>query len=446
MNLKRIVLSAAALSLVIASILPAVAQSSKGILAGSVRDKTGAVIPGAKITVTSQDTSETRDAVADDRGAYRIDAINPGHYTISAQAAGFQMANTRDINIVPSIVTTYDPVLTVGEVAQAVNVEANSNNINTENGQLSSTVSTSELANIPIFTLNPIELLQTMPGVQIVDQNLGINGVGGNFEQIEVNGARPRSNNFMMDGQDINDVGIGGQAFNIQIPDAYQSVTALTNSSSAEYGRSGGAVVNLITKAGTNQFHGDVWELYTGSGLDSLDGISRQAKPHANPKARYDQHQMGFTLGGPIWKNKLYGFGSAQFSRFYGKTQPGSFEYPDAAGYAQLTAIGGPQVALLKSLLSGGQYLTAYTNVGAANAYKISPRGGCTAGCSISTALFQRPALAQQQPETQWLYRIDFIPSAKDSFSFRYLHDHSNFNPYLPLNNSNLPNFNSKIN
>jgi outer membrane receptor protein involved in Fe transport len=446
MNLKRVVLTALAISLLIASILPALAQTSKGILAGSVRDKTGAVVPGAKITVTSQDTSETRDAVADDRGAYRIDAINPGHYTISAQAAGFQTANTRDINIVPSIVTTYDPVLTVGEVAQAVNVEANSNNINTENGQLSSTVSTSELANVPVVTLNPIELLQTVPGVQIVDQNLGLGGIGGNFYQIEVNGARPRSNNFMLDGQDINDVGIGGQAFNINIPAAYQSITALTNSSSAEYGRSGGAVVNLITKAGTNQYHGSVWELYTGSGLDSLDGITRQGKPYAsNPKARYDQHQIGFTIGGRIWKEKLYGFGAAQFSRFYGNTQPGSVELPDAAGYAQLTAIGGPQVALLQSYLSGGQYLNTYTNVGAANAYKISPRSGCTAGCSISTALFERPPVPLQQPETQWLYRIDFIPREKDSFSFRYLHDRSNFDPYLALNTSGLPGFDAEV-
>ncbi|HWW96669.1 MAG TPA: carboxypeptidase regulatory-like domain-containing protein [Edaphobacter sp.] len=446
MNLKRIFLTAVALSLVVASILPATAQTSKGILAGIVRDRTGAVIPGAKVTLTSQDTSEARGAVADERGAYRIDAVNSGHYMVSVQAGGFETANTRDINVVPSIVTTYDPVLTVGEVSQAVTVEANTNNINTENGQLSSTVGTAELAKVPIFTLNPIELLQTVPGVQIVDQNLGINGIGGNFEQIEVNGARPRSNNFMMDGQDINDVGIGGQAFNIQIPDAYQSVTALTNSSSAEYGRSGGAVVNLITKAGTNQFHGDVWELYTGSGLDSLDGITRQGKPYtSNPKARYDQHQIGFTLGGPIWRDKLYGFGAAQFSRFYGRTQPGSVELPDAAGYAQLTAIGGPQVALLKSLLSGGQYLTSYTNVGAANAYKISPRAGCTAGCSISTALFERPPIAQQQPQTQWLYRVDFLPSAKDTFSFRYLHDRSNFNPYLPLNTSGLPGFDSEV-
>ena len=360
--------------------------------------------------------------------------------------AGFQTANTHDINIVPSIVTTYDPVLTVGEVSQAVNVEANSNNINTENGQLSSTVSTSELANVPIVTLNPIELLQTVPGVQIVDQNLGLGGVGGNFYQIEVNGARPRSNNFMMDGQDINDVGIGGQAFNINIPDAFQSITALTNSSSAEYGRSGGAVVNLITKSGTNQYHGNVWELYTGSGLDSLDGITRQGKPYAsNPKARYDQHQIGFTIGGHIWKDKLYGFGGAQFSRFYGNSQPGSVELPDVAGYAQLNAIGGPQVALLDSYLSSGKYLNTYTNVGAANAYKISPRNGCTAGCSISTALFERPPVAQQEPETQWLYRIDFIASAKDTFSFRYLHDRSNFNPYLALNTSGLPGFDAEV-
>jgi outer membrane receptor protein involved in Fe transport len=446
MSPKRHLATALVFILFVASFLSANAQTSKGILAGIVRDKTGASVSGAKVTVTSQETSETRSAVTDDRGAFRIDAVNSGHYTVTVEATGFETANTRDLAVPPSIVTTYDPVLNVGEVSQAVTVEANSNTINTENGELSSTVSTTELQKIPSFSLNPIELLQTVPGVQIVDQNLGINGVGGNFYQIEVNGARPRSNNFMMDGQDINDVGIGGQAFNIQIPDAYQNVTALTNSSSAEYGRSGGAIVNLITKAGTHQYHGDAWELYTGSGLDSLDGITRQGKPYAsNPKARYDQHQIGFTLGGPIWKNKLYAFGAAQWTRFYGKSQPGSVELPDAAGYAQLAAIGGPQVALLDSYLSGGAYLTQYNNIGAANAYKISPRPGCTAGCSISTALFLRPPVDQQQPDTQWLYRIDYIPSGKDSFSFRYLHDRSNFNPYLGLNTSGLPGFDAEV-
>ena len=153
MNLKRIFVAVVAIFLAFASTLPAMAQTSKGIIAGIVRDKTGAVIPGAKVTVTSQETSETRGAVADERGAFRIDAVNSGHYTVSVQAGGFRHGEHARLNVVPSIVTTFDPVLTVGEVSQAVTVEANTNNINTENGQLSSTVSTAELAKVPIFTL-----------------------------------------------------------------------------------------------------------------------------------------------------------------------------------------------------------------------------------------------------------------------------------------------------
>ncbi|HKO17609.1 MAG TPA: TonB-dependent receptor plug domain-containing protein, partial [Acidobacteriaceae bacterium] len=297
---------------------------------------------------------------------------------------------------------------------------------------------------VPIFSLNPFELLQNVPGAQVVDSNLGLNGVGGNFVQIEVNGARPRSNNYMMDGQDINDIGIGGQAFNIVIPGAFQSITALTNSASAEYGRSGGAVINLVTKSGTNQFHGDLWEVYTGSGLDSLDGITRHSNPVVN-KARYDEHQFGFTAGGPIWRNELFGFGGVQFGRFYGKSQPGSVVLPDAAGYAQLAAIGGPQVALLQTYLSHGAYLTTYSNGGLAGSFKISPRPGCAGGCSISTAEFERPPVPQQEPDTQWLFRIDFIPSTRDTFSYRYLHDRANFNPDLALNTSSLPGFDGEV-
>jgi len=430
-----------------------IAQTSKGTIAGSARDQSTATIPGATVTVTSEETGETRTMTTDAHGAFRIDAVNPGHYTIKVQANGFETANIRGLNVLPSIVTTLDPTLAVGGASESVTVDADTNTINTENGHLSSTVGTLELSKVPIFTLNPIELLQTVPGVQIVDQNLGLGGIGGNFTQIEVNGARPRSNNFMMDGQDINDIGIGGQAFNINIPDAYQSITALTNSSAAEYGRSGGAVVNLITKAGTNTFHGDVWELYTGSGLDSLDGVTRQGKPDV-VKARYDQHQYGFTAGGPIWKNKLFGFGALQLTRFYGQTQPGAVELPDSAGYAQLTAIGGPQAELLQKYLSGGEYLTKYIDLDLNNPdpnhrftdrVQVTPRSGCQAPCYIQTARFLRPALAQQSPETQWLYRVDFIPSQKDTFAVRYLHDRSNFNPYLPLNTSGLPGFDAEV-
>jgi len=428
----------------------AVAQTSKGILAGTIRDTSGAVIPSAKVTVTSEDTGETRTMPATSLGAYRVEAINPGLYEIQVEMTGFTTADVKDVVVQPSVVTTYDPVLSVGAVSNTVTVEANSNAINTDNGQLSGTIDTKELTDVPIFSLNPFELVATLPGVQLVNPSLNLGGVGGNFEQLEVNGARPRSNNYMLDGQDINDVGIGGQSFNPQVPDMYQSTTVLLNSSSAEYGRSGGAVVNLVTKSGTNQFHGTAFELYSGSGLNALDGQTRKGKPFPagspNPKARYDQHQYGFTAGGPLWKSKLFAFGGTQFTRFYGKsTVGGTIELPDQAGYNLLTAIGGPQVQLLQGLLNSGTYLTQYQNNGPGELIPISSRPGCVNGCNLTTANFLRPPVAQQQPDTQWMVRLDFIPRPSDTFTYRYLHDRSNFTPDLGLNTSGLPGFDGQV-
>jgi len=424
------------------------AQTSKGIVAGVVRDNSGAAVPNASVKIVSEDTGEERTVTTTGEGAYRVEAINPGRYKIHVEMPGFTASDTNGLRVLPSVVTSYDPKLAVGSVNDTVTVEANTNGINTENGHLSGTISSQELAKVPIFSLNPIELVATLPGVQLINPSLNLGGIGGNGEQITVNGARPRSNNFMLDGQDINDVGIGGQSFQPQIPDMYETTTALLNASSAEYGRSGGAVINLITKAGTNQFHGTAFELYSGSGLNSLDGVTRQGKPYdpadGSPKARYNQHQFGFTLGGPIWKNKLFGFGGLQISRFYGTSASTSVELPDAAGYAQLTAIGGPQVALLQGLLNNGTYLGQYTNLSPGEDIAVSSRPGCSGGCTISTANFQRPPVSQKQPDTQWMYRIDFIPRSRDTFSFRYLHDRSQFTPDLVLNSSGLPGFDAE--
>ena len=435
------------------------AQTSKGILAGVARDQTGAVVQNATITVTNQDTGETRNVQTAADGAYRVEAINSGPYELKVQMSGFTPVDVKGIQVLPSVVTSFDPKLQAGGANEEVTVEANSNNINTENGVLSGTIGTEELSKVPIFSLNPFELVATLPGVQLVNPALNLGGVAGNYEQLIVNGARPRSNNYMLDGQDINDVGIGGQAFNPQVPDMYQSTTALLNSSSAEYGRSGGAVVNLITKAGTNQFHGSAFELYSGSGLNALDGVTREGKPFPpgspNPKARYDQHQYGFTAGGPIWKDKLFAFGGTQFTRFYGQSTSGQILLPTASGYAELTAIAGSsaiaktQVALLQGLLDSGTYLTSYTALPASGTKSLAVSaancpGGATS-CSVQLGYFQRPPVAQQEPDTQWMYRIDFIPNSRDTFTARYLHDRESFTPDLGLNTSGLPGFDGLV-
>ncbi len=445
----------AALLLGMAGGLRGVAQTSKGMISGVVRDPAGAVIAGASVTATSEDSHERRTSTTTSVGGFRIDAVDPGHYVLHIEAQGFRTVDVRDLNVLPSIVTSYNPVLAVGQVSQTVTVEANTNTLDAESGGISATIGSEEMAKVAIFSLNPIELATTLPGVQILDSSLNLASAAGNGVQLEVNGARARANNFMIDGQEINDVSLLGQAFQPVIPDAFQTVTVLTSVAPAEYGRASGGVFNLVTKSGTQQYHGDIWDVYSGSGLDSLNGQVRLGKPFPagtpNPKARYDEHQPGFTLGGPIWKDKLFGFGGAQYSRFYGNAQSTSVELPDTAGYAQLTAIGGTQVNLLDSYLGNGSYLTSYSNLslsaapGYANRYKISPRAGCSAGCTIETALYQRPPVPQQQPETQWLYRADFIPREQDIFSIRYLHDHILLNPNLGLNQSGLSGFDAQV-
>jgi hypothetical protein len=436
--------------------MTAVAQTSKGILVGVVRDSTGAVVPFAKITVVNQETGEKREDTSSSDGTYRVDAINPGKYEVDVVASGFKQYQSKGNIVNPSVVSTANATLDIGGENTVVEVQADSNAINIQNAQLSGTISKDELRTLPIFSLNPAELVSTLPGVMNMS-SLSLGGVGGNgLVKLSVNGARPRSNNFMLDGMDINDVSIGGEAFQPVMPDFFQNATALLNTSSAEFGRSGGAVINQITNSGSNQFHGTVHEIYTGSGLDSLDGQTRRVKAtlqpgDPNPKGRYNQHQYGFTAGGPIIKDKLFAFGGATWIRYYGNTQASPVELPDAAGYAQLTAIGGPLVTALQGYLNNGSYLNsaAYNYIPVTSngavvpvaSYSVSARPGCANGCVITTARYQRRPVALQSPETQWMYRIDFIPRMNDTFNFRYLHDRGLTNPYFGLNPTSLPGF-----
>lgn len=439
MKAARIGFALVLLSGVFAAITPGInAQTTKGILAGVARDSTGAALVNATIAVTNQDTHEARTVVTRSDGSYRVDAISPGDYTISGSAPGFETLTVKNVVVNASVVTTYDLVLGVSKLTVEVTIEAAANTINTENGALSGTIGNTELKNVPIFSLNPVELATTVPGVQVVLRGSGGNSNGQN---IEVNGLRPRDNNFLIDGQDINDNSIQGQAVQPNIPEIFSEVTVLTNSSSAEYGRGGGAVVNLVTRSGTNKFHGSAWELYEGSGLSALNGQIRQGKPFApgtpNPKARTDTHRLGFTIGGPIIKNKLFFFGASQWTRVYGKETPRRLTVPDAAGIAVLNKVGGPRVAVLEQYLAGIVGIDPST--GPVSSQDLGSRSSCNPNCVVTYGYFTRPAPAQQNTNTQWTYKVDFNPRPSDSFAFRYLHarnlltpDFFNFPASLP--------------
>ncbi len=229
-------------------------------------------------------------------------------------------------------------------------------------------------------------------------------------------------------------------------------MAVIANNASAEYGRAGGAVSNLITQPGTNIFHGSVFERYAGSGLNAVTAAQRQAKATSVvKKTRFDRHIYGFTAGGPIVKDKLFAFGAGEWSRYYGSVLGGRFELPNQAGVntlrgiqAQAGTVPATQAALFASYLSDYSYLTQFTNV-SDNYERLSlgAQPGCAANCTLTTALFQRPSVPQTNTQTDWTTRIDWTPREKDSVAFRYIHGRGFLTPDFG-NNSSLVGFDSQ--
>jgi hypothetical protein len=436
----------------------AIAQTSTGILVGVARDTTGAVIQNASVKIRNIETGEIRGTSTKADGTYRMEAIPPGRYSITVEETGFETAKADGIVVNPSVVSSYDVVLHIGKANDVVEVAAVSNAINTDNGQLTGMINSTELRALPIFSLNPIELATTLPGMQVITQPSS--GVGAQGQVFSANGARPRANNFLIDGQEINDVAIAGQGFQPDIPGMYSNVAVIGNSASAEFGRAGGAITNVVTQRGANTYHGSAYERYTGSGLNALSGTQRQSKSSPTPpiKTRFDRHTFGFTAGGPIFKDKLFAFGAGQWQRFYGNTLVGRQELPDTNGIAQLKAIqaqagtvASQQAALFANYLSNYSYLSTFQNTTVTtasptkflNSYSVISPGCPTAGCSITTANFQRPSVPEQNTDTQFATRVDYTPRERDTIAVRYIHDRGFLTPDFG-NNPSLPGFDSQ--
>jgi hypothetical protein len=401
------------------------AQTSKGILTGVAKDATGAVVPKATITVRGEQTGETRNVVTDAEGTFHIDALSPEPYTITGAHEGFSAFKAEHVVVNPSVVTSYPVIFSVGSLNDVVTVEANTETINTDNGQLAGTIDSKEITQLPVFSLNPLELASTVPGVQTVNTTNQLS----NGQNIQVNGARPRSNNFLLDSQEINDIGLGGQAFQPNIPDLYQDLTVITSVASAEFGRAGGGVFNLVTRSGSNTFHGSAYDRYTSAGLNAVPS-SLRGQGVENP--RLSSHTIGGTIGGDIIKNKLFAFGGTQFQRVYGNEIINPVLLPNAAGIATLNSLTDPtakaQVAVLQQYLTNAFYLKSYTLTPLPGT-NINVGGQPGGTVQVSESYFQRPPAAEQNPDTQWSVRVDFKPREKDSFYFRYLHDRGSLTP-----------------
>ena len=282
------------------------AAQTTGSIRGTVKDPSGAVVPGARLSVVHQGTQAARSITANASGDFEAPALPVGLYTLRAEVPGFKKYEQTNIEVTLGHVVVANVQLQVGASTEVVNVSSEATLIETTNTQLGAVVADRTVTGLPLNQRDTYQFLQLQPGVQSQlgsDLFLGSNQTG----VVSVNGGRGRSNNYMVNGGDGNDLSINLPAIQPS-PDTIQEFRVLTNTFDAEYGRNSGAVVNVVTKAGTNRFHGSTYEFFRNRVLNSR-GFFDTAKPD------FKMNQFGGTLGGPIRKDHTFFFASYEGRR-----------------------------------------------------------------------------------------------------------------------------------
>src|SRR5437588_6542645 len=289
-----------------------------GTISGTVRDEKGAVVPKAEISIQSENTGTSRTVTADDNGFYLAPSLPAGPYTVSTAPSGFKktVAAGVDLHVAENKVVNLD--LQVGQVSETVTVSSDASPVETRSGELSSLISEKQVTELPLNGRNYAQLALMVPGVSPVTQA----GAGGAFGtagtgldshvDMSVNGNQSNANMWTVDG--VNNMDVGSNATLLIFPsvDSIQEFRVERNSFSAEYGQAQGAVINLITKGGSNQFHGAGFEFIRSDRLNATDFFLNKA---GQPKAKLKYNNYGFNFSGPIKKNKIFFFWNEEWRR-----------------------------------------------------------------------------------------------------------------------------------
>jgi hypothetical protein len=342
-ELKRVSTIVVSFALTLMMVTPIFAQQTLGNVRGTVKDSTGAIVSGAKITIVEKNTNKAQTATSSDSGDYEFKNLPVGEYKITIEAQSFKTLALDEVRVQLNQTTDVPATLDAGLTTETVNVSAGG-------AELIDTTTTN--LGKGFESRQVVDLAQTSTGAGIYNLALiapnvvstgGVGvGTGGS-----VGGQRARNNNFVVDGVDNNDKSVTGPQVYVS-PEAVQEFSLLSNQYSAEFARSTGGQFITTTKSGTNSFHGTAYGFFENRHLNALDtqqiaaGITRDTSPsNPNPNPRFDYGRFGGNFGGPIIKNKLFFFG--MFERFQqgAAAGAGTVETPTAAGFATLSSIGG---------------------------------------------------------------------------------------------------------
>jgi outer membrane receptor protein involved in Fe transport len=415
------------------------AQTFRGSILGTVTDTSGAVLPGATVKVKNTGTGLERTTQTSAEGNYTITELPIGTYSVTITQAGFQTSVTSNVAVDVSTDRRVDIALKPGQISDTVEVTGEAlAQVDTTSDVLGGTLDAQTIANIPVNGRDYTKLIYLNPGVAgSPDQ---ISDSPGSFGTFSMNGSRGRSNNFLLDGTDMNDgfrndpaineAGVFGDPATILPIDAVAELRVLSNFET-EYGRNSGAVVNIVTKSGTNQIHGSALEYYRSGAM----GARNYFNIDSQPKNPFTNNQFGGSLGGPIVKDKAFFFVNYEGQRESG-AQAGLSCVPDAASISaaesQAAANGIP---LSPTMLN----LSARNPWPSPNIPGVASDGtGCPNGPNLatSTRFFNNV--------NSVIAKADYNPSPNNNFTGRYYYGSSNQSfPFAQLAGGLLPGFNT---
>jgi hypothetical protein len=432
--------------------LPVAGQTATtGEVRGTVHDVSGAIVPGAEVTVTSMSSGEHRMVKAGKDGSYTVPLLQPGKYTVEIVASGFEHDIHQGNVVLVTETTVVNGKLKPGSVETTVEVDDSAPLIDTTSNALGDVVASEQVQALPLVNRNFTQIIDLSAGVTssvTKAEELG-RGSGGQVPEAEggginVQGARASDNNFQLNGVNVNDFGGSGLGIPIPNPDTIQEFRVQTGMYDAEYGRVAGANVDVITKTGSNAFHGDIFEFLRNDALNANDYFVKQ---NGGSRPELKQNQYGGTVGGPILKNKLLFFASYQGTRqINGVQSRQTFASPAFTDDRSAAAIG--------ALFAGqrGLFQNIFGGVGpaiAADGSNVNPVALTLLQYKLPNGQYLYPSpnpatgLVSLDPpasfyENQYMGNFEYIQSSKNTIEGRFFVAKSNQSNQLPGNGGNL--------
>jgi hypothetical protein len=395
---------------------PAFAQLPRASILGTVRDTSGAVLPGVSIGIKHTDTGLTRTVISSENGGYNAPSLPVGAYEITTTMPGFKQAVRNGINLVVGQEAVVDLTLEVGGNAEQITVSEEAPLVAATTSSTSGLISETQIKDLPLNGRSFDQLLTMNPGIS----NSSTNTLNNGWTAFSVAGKRPETNRFVINGIDyiggnapglfITPSGAGGQLLGV---DAVREYNVMTNTYGAEYGKRAGGQIAVVTSSGTNRWHGSAFEFLRNSALDARNFFD--ITPFTPP---FKRNQFGGTLGGPIKKDKLFIFGNYEgYQQRLAQSQvavvPDNCARQGLMSTANAGVCGGPVPNLKPGMLP---FVKAFWPAPQGNEYLVNGQG------SGAAQYFSNAPQAVR--ENFVMARFDYIASAKDSFFVNYTVDH----------------------